>query len=351
MVRPRWALFALLIFLPLLSGCQVTYLIKSAYWQAGLLNSRVPIDEALSDPNLSEEQKRKLRLAQEARAFAETQLGLKPTQNYTSYVQLDRPYVTYVVSAAHKNKLEAYKWWFPIIGSVPYKGYFNPDGAKEEADRMKKKDLDVYVRGVSAYSTLGWFKDPILSSMLAYKDHDLVNTIIHETVHATIYVKSEADFNERLAVFIGNKGAEEYYRSKEGPNSKTLSTMRDDLHDERLFSDFISKEVQSIEKWYEERLSRPLSEEERQARLKEIQTRFATEVRPKLKLADSYKNFETIELNNARLVNYRLYFENLDDFERVFEKLGRDFKKMLEFCKTLEKAEDPKAELAKAAGS
>ena len=322
---------------------------KSAYSQADLLRRRVSIEEALKDSKLTDEQKRKLLLAQEAREFAEKSLGLAPTKNYTSFVQLDRPYVTYVVSAALKRDLTAWKWKYPLVGSLPYKGYFNPEDAKAEAAELRAKDLDVYVRGVSAYSTLGWFRDPILSSMLGYRDHQLVNTIIHETVHATIYIKSEADFNERLATFFGNKGAEAFYRAKEGEQSQTLAKMAGENKDDKIFSEFIGRELESLRKWYEERKETPVADEIRFARIGELKTRFLAEVRPVLSSEDSYKNFETAELNNARLLTYRLYYENLDDFEIVFKKLGSDFHKMLEFCKSLEKSEDPKADLAKAA--
>jgi predicted aminopeptidase len=332
-----------------LSGCQMPYLIKSAYSQADLLRRRVPIDEALKNESLTEQQKAKLKLAVDARVFAEKELGLKATENYTSYVQLDRPFVTYVVSAAPKNELTHHLWRYPVVGSLPYKGFFNPDDAKEEADKLKAEGLDVYVRGVSAYSTLGWFRDPILSSMLVYRDFELVNTVIHETVHATVYIKSEADFNERLATFIGHKGTELFYAQREGIDGTGIREMSADAHDERLFSEFISRELDQLEKWYGERKDTSIAEDARHARLREIQERFVAEVRPKLKLAASYKNFETAELNNARLLTFRLYLQDLSDFEAVFKKLGESFPKMLSFCKSLEKEDDPQLALAKAA--
>jgi predicted aminopeptidase len=334
---------------PVLAGCQITYIVKSAYSQADLLRRRIPLEQALKDPVLNEEQKRKLELALAARQFAEKDLGLKATLNYTTYVQLDRPYVTYVVSAAERNELKVYNWRYPLLGALPYKGFFDPAEAATEAARLEQQGYDTYVRGVSAYSTLGWFRDPILSSMLRYKDYNLVNTVIHETVHATIYIRSEADFNERLATFFGNKGAEAFYLSREGKNGKTLKAMVDDNHDDGLFSAFISKELDLLRQWYEERKAAPVSDGIRAARFREIQDRFRTEVRPRMRSANSYKSFETEELNNARLLTYRLYYENLDDFEAVFEKLGGDFHKMLDFCKSLEKSNDPKEDLARAA--
>lgn len=335
------------------SGCQIGYLAKSAYSQANLLRHRIPVEEALKDSRLSEDQKRKLLLAQDARAFAESDLGLAETKNYTSYVQLDGPYVTYVVNAAPKDELKPHLWKYPLVGSMPYKGFFDPKGAEEEAAAMKAEGFDTYVRGVSAYSTLGWFRDPILSSMLAYKDHDLVNTIIHETVHATLFVKSEADFNERLATFIGNAGTEAFYKKREGTQSPTLERMKSDSADDRLFGDFMKRELESLEAWYMERKEKklPFTEEERIARIKSIQERFVTDLKPKFTSKDSYEKFEKAELNNARLLNYRLYYEDLSQFEKVFDKLGRDFAKMLAFCKTLEKSKDPVAELKKAAES
>jgi predicted aminopeptidase len=334
-----------------LSGCQIGYLMKSAYSQAELLRRRVPIEEALKDPRLTAEQKRKLRLAEDAHHFAETDLGLAHTMNYTSYVQLDAPYVTWVVSASAKDELKHYLWKYPLVGEMPYKGFFDPEGARAQADELKADGLDTYIRGVSAYSTLGWFRDPVLSSMLVYKDYDLVSTIIHETTHATVFIKSEADFNERLAEFIGQKGAEAFYLKREGPDGATLKKMRDDLEDEQLFGDFISRELKSIEAWYSERKGTPIPEEVRLARLKEIQTRFAAELKPKLRDPNGFSRFEKADLNNARLLTYKLYFQDLSQFQKVFDKLGHDFKKMLEFCRGLEKSKDPVADLAKAASA
>ena len=311
----------------------------------------MPLAAALRDVKVSEENKRKLNLAQEAREFAERELGLKHTENYTNFVQLDRPYVTYVVAAAMRTELKAYNWWFPIVGSLPYKGFFNPEDAKIEADELKARGYDTFTRGVSAYSTLGWFNDPLLSSMLNYKDYDLVNTIIHETTHATIYIKSQADFNERLAVFIGNIGAREFYRRKEGSDGPTLKALENDLADEADFAAFITHEMRDLEKWYQERQNTAIEESVRTVRFKEIQERFNANLRPRLRSPNSYKSFTSLELNNARLLNYRLYIENLNDFELVFQKFDRDFTKMLAFCKSLEDTKDPKTELARAAAT
>lgn len=338
----------------ILSGCQAPYVIKSAWSQMSLLNSRVPIEKTLAKTDLDAGVRRKLELAQKAKLFAEDTLGLKKTKNYLTYVELDRPYVSYVVSAAPKDRLEHHEWWFPFIGSVPYKGYFNPDDAKSEAKDLEAKGLDVFVRGVSAYSTLGWFNDPILSSMLRYSDYDLANTIIHETTHATLYIKSNADFNERLASFIGNIGADLFFTAIEGPSSSTVASARLEAEDEKLFSEFISRRIQTLKEWYESLRPTPAAESEeflkkRQEKFRELSQGFETELAPKLqseRLRERLRSeLNPDSLNNARLLLWKLYYYDLDDFERAYEKLGRDPKKFIEFAKTLESSKDPEVEL------
>lgn len=336
----------LLLLSPLLGGCQISYLLKSAKGQWELFTSRVSIEDALQDPSLDEEQKRKLRLAQEAREFGEQHLGLKKTKNYTQFVQLNRSAVTYVVSAAPAWELKHHQWSFPIVGKVPYKGYFKEDDAKDEEKELKAQGLDTYLRGVSAYSTLGWFQDPILSSMLRSKDWDLVNTIIHESTHATLFIKSSADFNERLATFIGNQGAEAFYRAREGADSPTVQKIHDENVDEKLFSEFMSKELKDLEAWYK---TQPGDAKDRDlnlktARIKEIQERYKTVIQPQMR-TDSYKRFPDLELNNARLMIYKTYLGDLKDFAAVFDKIGSDFPRFIKLAQELEKAEKPEATL------
>ena len=404
--------FVLLILAaPLLSGCQISYLIKNAYNQMGLLNSRIPIEKALQDDQLTDIQKKKLMLAKRAHEFAETKLSLVKSKNYTTFVKLDRPYVTWTVSVAEKWKLVPYHWSFPIVGKVPYKGYFNEPAAQTEADEYRQKGYDVYVRGVSAYSTLGWFRDPVLSSMLNYSDYDLVNTIIHETLHATLFIKSDADFNEQLATFVGNKGAEEFFLATEGSESEALKIAKIDNADDKLFADFISAELRNLESWYlqlpelaktqagasgkgitgdvaannkiadvestgqdrsaksadikgpvnsvnvdskelnnsansdakksngmtaikiQESELNKIKEELKQSRISLIQKRFIENVKPKMR-GKSYDKFADLKLNNARLLLYKTYMNDLSQIESVFTKFNGDWAAFISHCKT-----------------
>lgn len=346
----------LLIFaLPFLMSCQMGYLIKTAYNQFGLLNQRVPLEKALNDPEISEDDKRKIRLSIEVRDFAKKELQLNVDKNFTSFVKLKQPYVSYVLSASPKWRLETYRWDYPFVGHLPYKGYASETDALEEQKEMNNQGFDTFVRGVSAYSTLGWFKDPLLSSMLRAKDYDLVSTIIHESVHATLFIKNEADFNERLAVFLGNKGMEQYYLNKEGADSKTLAAVRAEIADDKLFSEFITAEIQRLEKWYvkkninEKDLAKNPQlhdqfERERQLQFDQLVKNFAIKVAPHLK-TESWKKFPNVKLNNARLLVFKTYMQDLNDFEALYSQVGGSFVRFMKECQRLEKSKDPEADL------
>lgn len=327
-----------------LCGCQISYVAHNAWEQSRLYSKRTPIEKILEAQNTKPEVRKKLELVQAAKAFAMADLDLKKSDNYSTYVELGRPYVTWIVHAAPAFRLESYRWWFPIVGHVPYKGFFTEKEAQDEAKTFDKSKYDTYVRGVTAYSTLGWFEDPVFSSMLNYSDHDLVNTIIHESVHATVYAKSQADFNERMATFLGDWGVEIFYTLKEGPHSPTVALLKQERQDQILFVDFLKKEMKALRAWYSG-LKEQQPAQEKEIRLNQIQKRFREEVSPKLR-TKSFANFAEIPLNNARLMALGTYYEDLNDFELLREKMGGDFKVVLAFLKNLSAEKHPELALS-----
>lgn len=332
----RGAIGLLLIFN---LGCQLSYYVHSAYHQSVLINSREPIDKVLRGSNINEEQKRKLRLVQAVKIFGEKELGLRSSQNYTSFVKLEDPYVTYIVQAASIYELKPYLWHFPFVGDVPYKGYFKKALAEEEAASFAKDQFDTYVRGVSAYSTLGWFQDSVLSTMLRYDDYELAEIILHETVHTTLFIKSAAEFNERMATFLGQEGMKIFYRQREGDNAHAIQQAEEDSHDRKLFSVFITEELRELKNWYELNKGH-VTPEAKAARLKELQTRFHEKLRPLLK-TPGYGEFERRPLNNALLLAYQTYEYSLEDFQKLFDHYDHDFKKTLAYLQTLEGDKKP----------
>jgi len=329
------------------TGCLVSYLVRSGVDQTKLLSQREKISDVLKNPDLPPAVKHKLQLSLEARQFAEQHLGLKQTENYTTYVELDRPHVSYIVLAAKKHKLEQHLFWYPIVGKLPYKGFFEKSDAEKAAKDFDATKFDVLVRGVSAYSTLGWFEDPLLSSMLQGEDHHVVALLIHESTHATMYFKSQADFNERLATFIEDIGTEAFYLKKEGENSATLKKIKNEVSDQKLFSQFISREIDLLKKWYDDNQHLPDTEIEvaRQLQFKKIQESFIREVTPKLKTTN-YTQFAKMALNNAQLLHLKTYMYNLDDLHQLYEHFNKDIRQFLTFCKSLEKSKDPSRAIA-----
>lgn len=323
--------------------CQLGYIAESGYYQAKLMRQRVPLQYALDNYKLKDGERKKIELAIELRQFMKQELKLSTDDNYSRYVHLDQPYVTYAVSAAYKNKLKPYTWSFPIIGKVPYKGYFKQESAKAEAQNLQEKNLDTYVRGVSAYSTLGWFEDPLLSSMLRMKEHQFVNTLIHETVHANLYIKGQSKFNERVASFLGQLGAEAYY-AKLNRSDDLKTIVSNETHDELLFSDFISRQLTQLRTWYKNNQDNPKIETQRFEQFAKMKQNFAQTVEPNLK-TKNYQWFIKKKFNNAFLLLLELYNSDYSVLEKLANHYNRDFIKVFNKLKELEESKDPEESL------
>ncbi len=334
------------LFLILTTGCSIGYLLNSGYHQQKIFHAKKPIEEILKDPHADPHIKKQLILIQEARVFAENELKLKKTKNYQAYVDLQRPYVTWIVRASEAYELKSYRWWFPIVGHVPYKGFFQEEAAHEEAKKFDPKKYDTHVRGVTAYSTLGWFSDPILSSMMNYPEPDLVELIIHESVHATIFIKGQADFNERLASFIGQEGTKLFYTKKEGKDSPTVRSVDLARQDTLIFSKFITSELAALREWYKNLSENEKNDENKAQRLKSIQDNFKKNITKKLN-TPNYLGFSSMKLNNAILLGYETYIQDLSDFEKLFNLDERNFSRFLNRCHQLENHKNPQDQIKK----
>lgn len=332
---------ALMLTLSLfLVGCQIPYLIGSAYHQGRLLAARKPLAKTLAS-DLDEGIREKLLVVDELKAFAKEHIGFTSLKNYSSYVQLDRPYVSYIVSASPKDRIEPHLWWFPIVGHVPYKGYFNLKSAQKEQARLETKNLDAYLRGVSAYSTLGWFRDPVLSSMTQMPLHHFVNILFHELTHANLYIKSSVQFNEKVATFLGDRATEEFFIHKEGQDSPTVKRIRAETKDTLIFSNFMKEQTERLQQWYAD--NPEPTEEQRQERFSAIRRAFAEETLPQMH-TDMYRGFTEAKINNALLQQYLIYLDDMEQFHNLSESLG-SLRETYFFLKSLEKSKSPEEEL------
>ena len=339
-----FTLISLFFVVGLFSTSCSTYLwhVQTNYLK--ILQNKVPIEEALEKYDLSEDEKEKLKMVDEIKTYAIENLKLDIDKNiYSEYVQLDRPYVTYLLRVSHYDELKPHTWNMPIVGTVPYLGFFSLERAQQEEKEFSKTEYDTYVRGVSAFSTLKWFEDPILSSMLSYETSDFVNTIFHELAHSLLFFNDHIDFNERFAEFVGRKASLQFYLSKEGDTSLTVQKMQNSWHDELIFSRFISQELELLQEWYLSHKGRLTPELKRQ-RIQQIQVEFETNLKSQLK-TDRYYYFSQREFNNAQLLPYRSYSYKMDEFEVLYEH-SQNLHQFIEELKPLRESENPETALS-----
>ncbi|MBE1159780.1 aminopeptidase [Dyella sp. 7MK23] len=215
--------------LALLAACaDLRYYAHVTHGESALLLQRRAVKKVIADPATDPKLAARLRLSQQARQFASAQLDLPSNRSYTYYVQLHRPYVVWNVYATPRYSVDAVLQCFPIAGCVAYRGWFDEKKASTAAAQLQAQGNDVYLSGVPAYSTLGWFADPILSSMMRWDDDELVGTIFHELAHQLIYVKDDTAFNESYAMFVESQGLKQWHRSRGEPEGDDRDQAMDD---------------------------------------------------------------------------------------------------------------------------
>ena len=311
------------------------YLARAAYEEGKILARRKPIDVLLADPAIDAALRSKLRLVLDARRFAIDSLGLKAQQEFTTFSRLDRDTLVLVLSAAYRDSLAFRTWWFPVVGSVPYKGFFDFAAGRREAKAVDAAGFDAVLRPAAAFSTLGWFNDPLLPTTLALDSLELANTVIHELVHTTYYAPGQAVFNESVANFVGSRGAERFFRAR--GQTRTADEVVKRWDDERVFGTFWSGLYTSLDSAFKAHPG------DRTARLVARDTVFAharqqlrTSYAPRLTTMDSAA-LARVRLNTAAVLARRIYLTDLELFERVYQRDGGDIRatiaKLLELAR------------------
>jgi len=331
LVAKRWAF--LLAFLVLVPGCRMGYLLHLAAGQARLLSGSIPVEEALKEASLSGEQRERLLLVRRIKEFGEKELGLRETENYESVYLKSRFRPIYTVSASPKDRLIRRTWWFPVVGHMPYLGFFDQASAQREVDKLLQEDLDVTMGMADAYSTLGWFKDPLTLNLLEGTTFDLVETILHEMTHTTLYVKGQGEFNEGLAVLVGKAGALLFLERTRGPEDPLSLEARGSIADERVFSLFIHSLMRTLEAVYG-------ADSSYQEKLREREKVFrdCLEEHERLKgvfRTGHFSHFGARGLNNAYLMSVALYHRNFHLFERYLGRNGNSIRTMLSSLRDL----------------
>jgi predicted aminopeptidase len=333
----RRILVSVAVLLVLGIGCLLVlpvgrYLLRAGWEEAKILARRRPITDVVADPTTPPPLATKLRLVLDARAFARDSLGLQTGQSFTSYSTLDGDTLVLVLSGAYRDKLVPYTWWFPIVGRVPYKGYFDFAEAKRQLADLTARGFDARLGGASAFSTLGWFNDPLLPTTVRGDSLNLANTVIHELTHNTFYASGGAVFNESFANFVGSRGAERFFRSR-GQNAaadEVIARWKDD----RMMGRFWANLYHTVDSTFKahpgdgaahvaERISL------RDSIYAEARSTLVHDVGPQLRTI-SPRALERVRLDNAVLLSRRVYLTDLDTFDAVLADYRGDLRRAVQ---------------------
>ncbi|NNF51377.1 MAG: aminopeptidase [Gammaproteobacteria bacterium] len=305
----------------MLSGCSLGYYVQSARGQAALMSQRVPIDEVVADPATAADLRARLEKVQEARKFASDVLGLPENKGYRSYADIGRPYAVWSVSATEEFSLEPLRWCFPVAGCVSYRGYFNEASAQRFAERLRGRGLEVSVRGVAAYSTLGYFDDPVLSSMLRWDDIELIAIVFHELAHQLVYVKNDSPFNESFASVVEQVGMSLWTQQRGLPNE--LQAYQERLASKREFAALIAEVRAELDALYASGASEAEKRRRKSALFATLVRRYEAR-RDAGKISRGYDAWFARDLNNADLAAVGLYQQWVPAFQVLLARSGHD---------------------------
>lgn len=314
----------------------LSYYAQSIGGHLSLMSQREPVAELLLEakPILKE----RLMLSQEIRRFAIDTLGLPDNQSYTSYVELDRPYVVWNVFASERLSLDIKQWCYWIIGCANYRGYYDQADAKRYAESLREQGYDVMVAGISAYSTLGWFADPLTSALLRRNGANLAELIFHELAHQTVFIKNDSRFNEAFATVVGEQGA--LYWLEQTQQYDVLAQYQ---RQQAVYDEFLSLLRQTRQQLQDNYQSAAADEQKLQKKADIfIQMKINYEQLKKERWNGEpwYQSWFDRPLNNSRFVSMATYRDLVPAFEALFERCDRDFRRFYQRVEAISRTKD-----------
>ncbi len=320
-LRKRLAILSALAAGLALSGCGTMYVAQAAKGQMQILTARRPIDKVIADPKSAPELKQRLESVRAAREFAARELALPDNKSYTSYADLKRDYVVWSVVATPEFSIEPREWCFPFVGCFAYRGYFKKEKAEGFAESLREQGFDAMVGGVPAYSTLGKFNDPILSTMFGYGDDELASILFHELSHQVVYIPDDSAFNEAFAVTVEREGLARWLRheGREADLDKYIRRRERQAEGMRI----IARHRRELASLY----ASELPPEDMRARKADVFARLVVELNA-LDTRHGTKSQLVAELdsrpNNARLASLATYYDCVPGFERLLADQQHD---------------------------
>jgi predicted aminopeptidase len=346
---------ALLLALLAMSGCQtLSYYSQAIKGHYQVVAHEQKIKKLLADPQTPAPLKAKLELVQNLRAFARKDLQLPVDGHYEKYADVHRPFVVWNVEAAPEFSLEPKTWWYPFVGSLEYRGYFSERDAQKYAASLEKKGYDVSVGGVTAYSTLGWFKDPLLNTFIFDPEPDLAETMFHELGHQRVFASGDTDFNEAFATTVGQEGARRWLRAK--GNQVALDEYLAQLRRTTEFVRLVMTTREQLEtlcgderteggkiKATKQKRAAPPEQLRRQKQelLDRLRQEYA-QLKAQWGGQTDYDAWFARPINNAQLNSVAAYYDLVPGFERLLDQNSGDLGKFYEAADKLSR--EPKAE-------
>lgn len=296
----------------------VRYLTRAGIEQTAILQKRKPIERLVNDSSVPAETRSYLALVLAARTHAAS-LGLDAGETFTTYADIGRDTLLLVLSASPKSCICPHIWKYPIVGRVPYKGFFDVEMARRESQRFESRGFDVSLRPAAAYSTLGWFEDPLLSSSMVRDSVELAGLVFHEIAHNSLYVKSATPFNESFAQLVGYRSTEEFFRGR--GDSALADRARDRWYDEIVLGEYYDELLTRLEAFYAGKPSGDSLQAGRTAIARWSREQLEGPYGARLRTLRVGRLAER-PINNATLVGVRIYRTHLDWFERWYAQHG-----------------------------
>jgi predicted aminopeptidase len=288
--------------------------------------------------SISEADREKLQLVQEIKKYTEEKVGMKPTENFSTYYDPGPRPISYIVSASKKDRFEPHLWHFSVVGAVPYKGFFSKEDALHEKERLDEMGYDTHLQPVAAYSTLGYFKDPVLSHFLKYSRAELTGLIVHELAHSTAYAPGHTDFNESMAEFVSREAGLEFLKNKFGPESAEVKEFIEEGQDAELLETFMEGVYGALDALYRSNASEDEKLRQREEIFAAAREEFKA-LKPRFKRKD-HEGFDRLKMNNAVILSRRLYMR-YPYWKSVFEKAGRSWPKFWEIVRAAAETSKP----------
>lgn len=327
-------------------GVDVSYLIPAAAGQLRLLRDAVPISQAIDNNNLTDEQVAKLRLIEDARTYARDVLALNIDNNFTRFYDSGGEPVAFNVSASRKDSFQPKLWQFPIVGTVPYLGYFDRSLAEKKRDELRQQNLDVFMYEIDAYSGIGVIPNLVLSPMLDRSDISLLDTVFHELLHSTVWRKNDTSFNESLATFYGRAGTLAYLADRFPDRPELIDAATQSFEDSDRFTAFMLELYNALDAFYSSDLTSQEKIAGREAVYQAGRERFVDEVLPLMNRPELYGWVADLPPNNAFMLSIRRYNFDLDIFEQVLAATGQDWPATRDVFRAAADQPDPYAYLA-----